>query len=178
MSHRTKKTLALLGTGAVALAAVFAGPAGAQGGKNTITVKGGPKMKPGHYIIDTMRFTPLTKGVKSGSEVTISNKTGQPHTLSIVQKSVLPKTAAQMDRFFGSETMGQFMQAHEVDPTNEEAPPGKPLVDVGEEGFDQPGDSVFFDGKTQKIKVTAPKGKTLSYLCLLHPWMQGKIKTS
>ena len=175
MTPRTKTALALLGTGAIAASAAFAVPAGAQGG-NTITVKGGAKMRPGHSITDNMRFAPLKKSIKSGSTVTINNKTGAPHTLSIVKKSELPKNVKEMEAFFEGPVMGEFMQAHEVDPENEEAPPGKPLVDVGEEGFDQRGDSVFFAGKTEKIKVTAKGGTSLSYLCLIHPWMQGTLK--
>lgn len=179
MSPHSRKTLAMLGTAAVAAAAALAVPAGAQNA-TTITVKGGSKMKPGSYIMDNQRFRPFNRSVKSGRTVTIVNKTkGEPHTLSIVKRSVLPRTAAQMEQFFGSKTMGDFMAAHEVDPANEEAPPGKLLVDVGEEGFDQPGDSVFFAGPAPtKIKVTAKKGTTLRYICLIHPWMQGKIKTS
>ena len=174
MSPRSKKMIAVLGAAAVAGAA-FAGPAGAA---TTLTVKGGAKMVPGKYIQDNMRFTPLSRGIKSGSELTIKNRTGAPHTLSVVQKSVLPRTAAQMDAFFGSDTMGEFMQAHGIDPNSDDAPPSNPLVDVGETGFDQNGDSVFFAGATQKIKVTAKKGTTLNYVCLLHPWMQGKIKAT
>jgi plastocyanin len=172
-----KQSLAVLGAGAVAASLAVAGTAGAQSG-TTIVVKGGAVLKPGKAIIDNMRFTPLQKSVKSGSTVTINNKTGQPHTLSLVRKSVLPKTAAAMDKFFESKTTGDFMQAHQVDPENDEAPPGQPLVDVGAEGFDQVGDSVFFDGKTQKIEVTAAGGKNLSYICLVHPWMQGTLKVT
>ena len=175
MTSRMKKPLALLGAGAIAASVAAAGPAAAQSG-NTIVVKGGAVLKPGKAIIDNMRFTPLSKTVKPGSTVTIRNKTGQPHTLSVVKKSDLPQTAAAMEKFFRSDVMGQFMQAHEVDEQNEDAPPGKPLVDVGAEGFDQVGDSVFFAGKTQKIDVTAKSGTNLSYLCLLHPWMQGTLK--
>ena len=175
MNPRMKKSIALLGAGAVAASLAVAGTAGAQSG-NTITVKGGTVMKPGKAIIDNMRFTPLNKTIKSGSTVTIANKTGQPHTLSIVKKSVLPRNAAAMEKFFESSTMGEFMQAHQVDPENEEAPPGQPLVDVGAKGFDQAGDSVFFAGKTQKIDITAKGGTNLSYICLIHPWMQGTLK--
>lgn len=174
MLNPSKKTLALLGTGAVAAAAAFAGPAGAQNA-NTIVVKGGTVMKPGKAIIDNMRFTPLSRQVKSGRTIKIDDRTKAPHTLSLVKKSDLPKTAAQMEKFFQSPLMGEFMQAHEVDPNNEEAPPGKPLVDVGAEGFDQPGDSLFFMGDSS-IKVTAKKGTNLSYICLIHPWMQGSLK--
>lgn len=175
MSLIDTKSLALLGTGALVASAAFAGPAAAQGG-NTIVVKGGAKMRPGHSITDDMRFAPLRKTIKSGSTVTISNRTGQPHTLSIVKKSELPKNVKQMEAFFEGPIMGEFMQAHEVDPANEEAPPGKPLVDVGETGFDQRGDSVFFAGKSQKFEFTAKPGSELSYICLIHPWMQGSLK--
>lgn len=173
MTSRTKRTLALLSSGAVVASLGMAGTASAA---NTLVVKGGTVLKPGKAIIDNMRYTPMTKAIKSGSTLTIQNKTGAPHTLSIVKKSVLPKTAAQMEKFFESPVMGEFMQAHEVDPENEEAPPGKPLVDVGAEGFDQAGDSVFYAGKTQKITVSAKGGTDLSYLCLIHPWMQGTLK--
>lgn len=172
MSHSIKKAAAL----AVLGSAVLAAPAAAQSG-NTIVVKGGTVMRPGKAIIDNMRFTPLRKTVRSGSTVTIRNRTGQPHTLSIVKASDLPDNARQMEQFYESPLMGEFMQAHEVDPNNEEAPPGKLLVDVGETGFDQNGDSVFFAGRTQKIDVTAAAGSKLSYICLLHPWMQGQLRT-
>ena len=178
MSVRSKKTIAVLGAGAVAVAAAFAVPAGAQGATPTLVVKGGTTIKPGHYIQDNMRFAPLTRPVKSGKTLTIRNKTGEAHTLSVVNKSVLPKTARQMDALYESPTMGRFMEAHGVDPENEEAPPSNPLVNVGLGGFDQSGDSVFFAGPSQDIKVTAAKGKTLNFLCLIHPWMQGKIKAS
>jgi plastocyanin len=168
-----RKSLALAAVGAVAL--VAAAPAGAQSG-NTIVVKGGTIMRPGKAIIDNMRFTPLKKSVKTGSSLTIDNRTVEPHTLSLVKKSVLPKTAKQMEAFFGSQTMQEFMAAHQVDPENEEAPPGQPLVDVGETGFDQAGDSVFFGPRSkQKIDVTAAAGSKLSYICLIHPWMQGTL---
>ncbi|HEV2813137.1 MAG TPA: hypothetical protein VGW10_07805 [Solirubrobacteraceae bacterium] len=175
MSPRTKKSMALIGTAAVAASAAFAGPAGAQSG-STLVVKGGTIMRPGKAIIDNMRFTPLKKAVKTGSSLTIDNRTEAPHTLSLVRKSALPRNAKQMEAFFRSPLMGEFMQAHEVDPENEEAPPGKPLVDVGETGFDQNGDSVFFGPKSkQKIDVTAKAGTALSYICLIHPWMQGTL---
>jgi plastocyanin len=174
MHHPSKKFIALLATGAVAVAAALAGPAGAQNA-NTIVVKGGTVFKPGKAIIDNMRFAPMSREVKSGKTLKIDNRTKAPHTLSIVKKSDLPKTAAQMEKFYESPLMGEFMQAHEVDPTNEDAPPGKLLVNVGPEGFDQPGDSQFFM-EDVSIKVTAKKGTNLSYVCLLHPWMQGTLR--
>ena len=170
-----RKSLSLAAVGAVAL--VAAAPAGAQGG-NTIVVKGGTIMRPGKAIIDNMRFRPMRKTVRTGSTLTINNRTAAPHTLSLVRAADLPKNAAQMERFFGSSVMGEFMQAHQVDPENEEAPPGQPLVNVGDEGLDQRGDSIFFGPKSKEtIKVSAPEGSKLSYICLIHPWMQGTLRT-
>ena len=168
-----KKAAAL----AVLCSAVVVSPAAAQSG-NTIVVKGGTVMRPGKAIIDNMRFTPLRKTVRSGSTVTINNRTAEPHTFSLVKAADRPRNAAQMERFFESPLMGEFMQAHQVDPNNEEAPPGQLLVNVGEEGFDQSGDSVFFGPKSkQAIKVTAPEGSKLSAICLIHPWMQATLQT-
>ena len=173
MSHTIKKAAAL----AVLGSALVAAPAAAQSG-NTIIVKGGTVMRPGKAIIDNMRFTPLRKTVRSGSTVTINNRTAEPHTFSLVKAADLPKNNAQMERFFESPLMGEFMQAHEVNPEQEDAPPGKLLVNVGEEGFDQSGDSVFFGPKSkQRIDVSAPEGSKLSYICLIHPWMQGQLRT-
>ena len=173
MSHSLKKVAALTVVGSALLAA----PAAAQSG-NTIVVKGGTIMRPGKAIIDNMRFTPLRKTVKSGSTVTINNKTTAPHTLSLVKASALPRNATQMEKFFESPLMGEFMQAHEVDPENEDSPPGKPLVNVGEDGFDQPGDSVFFGPRSKEtLEVSAAAGTKLSYICLIHPWMQGTLRT-
>ena len=174
MSHRIKKAAAV----AVLGSALVAAPATAQTSNPTIVVKGGTVMRPGKAIIDNMRFTPLRKLVKSGSTLTINNRTASPHTLSVVKAADLPKNAAQMERFFESPLMGQFMQAHQVDPENEDAPPGQPLVNVGEEGLDQSGDSIFFGPKSKEtIEVSAPEGSKLSYICLIHPWMQGQLRT-
>jgi plastocyanin len=168
-----RKYPVLLATGAVVAATALAGTAAAA----KLTVKGGTVVKPGKAVIDNQRFTPMKNTVKSGETISITNKTGQPHTFSLVKKSEQPQTAKAMDAFFGPNGPGgEFLQAHEVDPENEEAPPGKPLVDVGEEGFDQRGDSQFFAGKKQDVKITAKSGSTLYFMCLIHPWMQGTVK--
>jgi hypothetical protein len=31
-------------------------------------------------------------------------------------------------------------------------------------------------GSTVKFKVTAKAGTTLHYLCIIHPWMQGRFR--
>lgn len=50
---------------------------------------------------------------------------------------------------------------------------------VGGEGFDQPGDSVYFEPRaTVSFAATAKKGTTLHLTCGLHPWMQALLRTN
>ena len=49
------------------------------------------------------------------------------------------------------------------------------VVNRGRRGIDRPGDSIAFSG-TRRAKVTARAGKTLNFICAIHPWMQGKLK--
>ena len=44
--------------------------------------------------------------------------------------------------------------------------------------IDRPGDSALTGpekGNSIDLKVTAKKGTTLRFICILHPWMQGKV---
>ena len=63
--------------------------------------------------------------------------------------------------------------------TGEEQDPTTPLVNVGKDGFNTPGDSVLIPpgGKTS-VKVSAPAGTTLNMICAIHPWMQNKVKVA
>jgi plastocyanin len=70
---------------------------------------------------------------------------------------------------------------------NPHAPPGPTndivhwLVDKGQPGLDEPGDSIAIEGmkhRSVSIKVTAPAGTTLYFICAVHPWMQGEIKVT
>jgi hypothetical protein len=70
---------------------------------------------------------------------------------------------------------------------NPHAPPGPTndivhwIVDKGQPGLDEPGDSIAIEGMKHmsvSIKVTAPAGTTLYFICAVHPWMQGEIKVT
>jgi hypothetical protein len=54
------------------------------------------------------------------------------------------------------------------------------ILNKGKPGLDRVGDSVAIQEpgphKSITIKVTAPAGTTLYFLCAVHPWMQGKIE--
>jgi plastocyanin len=181
-----RRTVAIGAVAAVGLLATgVAGAAGAAGKKNEIRIVGGTTVKPGHYVKDNVRFTPLNKTVKSGATVELLNrgKDPEPHTISFIEKKYLPKQ-------FDTPVDAKLREAHQVDPENEEAPPGAPVVDNGQpvpEGGmlevdtmftpDVAGDSAFiFPGqKSFSFKVTAKKGSRLYYYCAVHPWMQGRI---
>jgi plastocyanin len=177
----SRRTLARAAAPALALAVAAAAVAPAVAGgpaKAKLSIKGSPQFKANRYVKDTMRFGRDVTAISSGGKVTLINKTDAPHTLSLVKRSELPRNMSQMEDCFGDGPCDELAVAHgAIDPvTGEEKDPDKPLVDVGEEGFDQPGDSVIIAPKSKvTIEVTSPRGKDLYFLCAIHPWMQGKF---
>jgi plastocyanin len=163
---------------ALAAAAIGGGTALAAtaGTTATVTASVSTEYKVNQYVKETAKWSPGALAIKSGGTLTIRNKGGAPHTFSIVKASQVPTTNKQIERCGAPKTpCGDLVVAHEDDPESD-APPKKPLVDVGATGFDQPGDSVFFAGpKGTKVKITAKKGTTLRFMCAIHPWMSGKI---
>jgi plastocyanin len=178
--------VAVAATAAVGLGAVgVAATAGAAPKKNEIRIVGGVVVKPGEYVKDNQRFKARNTTVKSGATVKLVNKakTEDPHTISFLEKRYLPKK-------FETPVNDKLLEAHQVDPNNEEAPPGAFVVDNGvavPEGGTlnvdtmftptKAGDSAFIapGQKSFSFKVTAKKGSKLFYFCAIHPWMQGKI---
>jgi plastocyanin len=180
-------TVAVAATAAVGLAtAGIATTAGAAAKKNEIRIVGGEKFKAGEFLKIDLRFKPRDVTVKKGAVVKVVNKTkGEPHTISFVEKRYLPTS-------FDVAVNDRLLAAHQVDPTDEEAPPGVLVVDNGaavpagelleaDTGFtpDVDGDSAFIAPEQDfSFKVTADKGSRLFYFCAIHPWMQGKIKVN
>jgi plastocyanin len=167
--------LALAAFAALAVAA----PAGAKPQPNTIETHGSAKIKINEYLQDGQKFVPGDITVKSGATVTLRNKStdGAPHSLSLLAKSALPKTVADVMQ---CPACGPLLAAHQADPNTGEVK--VPVVDVGQPGFDTmgtkttPGDSVYLPPKGKvTFKVTAKKGSKLTYFCAVHPWMQGTI---
>jgi hypothetical protein len=149
-----------------------AGPAFAAPKANTITAVGGMDVKLNRYITDDQRWDADAYSVKPGATVTLKDKSKlqQPHTLSLVDK--LPRTMAQI---MGCGACGPLMGAHQVN--EETGAVGQALVNVKGEGFDAAGDSIYLPPKGKvTFKVTASKGKTLNFLCAVHPWMAATIK--
>jgi plastocyanin len=141
-------------------------------------------MVPNRYVKDGLRFDKDVYNVKSGGHVNfVFTVTGEgPHTLTIVKKTDLPKTAKAA---FNCKICNKLGQAHGADP-NSDAPPKFQYLEngVGENtappNLDRPGDSGVFmtqkKGEKISFKVTAKKGKTLYFMCIIHPWMQGQIR--
>ena len=176
MSRRTHLALA----GAALLSAAVAVPATAQdGGKTTatLTARGGTTMKPNHSVTDTQRYSPGSVTIAPGGTLTVRDKTAnsEPHTISLVKATQLPKTSRQIGSCFEGGPCSTIERAH-TEGEEPQGPPKNMVVNVGKDGFDQPGDSAFFMKKAITLKVTAARGANLKFLCIIHPQMQGTIK--
>ncbi len=164
---------------ALLVIAVAVGSATGQGRrapqKATVSVVGGLSFKPNRFVRDSQRFRPGLTVIRSGGTVTIRNRTREPHTLSLVRRSQLPRRGNPFEQCFGRGPCGALARAHGF-PEDEEGPPTNPLVNVGAAGFDRPGDSIAFGPRESvNIRITAPRGRRLYFLCAPHPWMQGRF---
>ena len=147
----------------------------------TVTAVQKIKVKINRYIQDGLRWNKDTYQVRSGGTITVVNRAAGegPHTLTVVNRKDLPRTAKQVNECAICQKLGE---AHGADP-NSEAPPKFLYLEngVGQNtppDLDQPGDSGVTGekkGDSISFKVTAKKGTTLHFMCLIHPWMQGKI---
>lgn len=173
---------ALISLALIAALLALAGSALAAGkgsAKAKVTIKGGTTFKANGFIKDSVHFTPGPVTVKSGGTVTLTNVSGDEHTLSIVKPSQVPHSLAQVEN---CSVCGEIAKSHGVNPEGppSSGPPPIPLVNVGAAGFDAPGDSIAIGpkghGSTVTFKVTAAPGTILSFICAIHPWMQGRFR--
>jgi len=171
-------------------AAVAIGAVGVAGAKSDAPSKAvvkesfSLKLVPNRYIQDGMRFDKDVYNVKAGGTVQFVMNQPQdgPHTFTVVAPKDLPKTPQQA---FNCKICNKLAKAHGADP-NSEAPPKFLFLENGigqntPPKLDRPGDSGFLapkKGASISFKVTAKKGTTLTFMCLIHPWMQAKIKVS
>lgn len=183
---RTRTLLA--GVVGLSLAIGTAGIAGAASSPapKTATIKAVQtlKMKVNRYVQDGLRWDRDVYRIRSGGTLTVVDNAPNegPHTLTVVNASDLPKTAAQA--LGNCKICRKFEQAHGADP-NSEGPPTFNFVEngVGQNSvpnLDRPGDSGLVGGTGKKgakltFKVTAKKGTKLRLLCIIHPWMQARL---
>jgi len=132
--------------------------------------------------------------VHRDATVVWKNETPAPHSITIVEKEQVPQTLAQT---MGCTICENFLGAHA--PTIGPEGPVPPFV-AALDAFkvsgatparlDSDGDSLVVAGQgtaypdtlggmigdSVSAVITAPEGTTLSYVCALHPWMQGEIE--
>lgn len=168
--------IAFSAIGTAGAASAQDGPA--KGVTNTIEIKGknekrlhfaGPKTVP---PLSSLEIVNKTKVQKVG-----------PHTFTLVTDDALPKTKTQIKKCGKIElpVCVQAFGAHQVDPETFEV--GQPNVESGAPGWDTPftsdtdGDSWYTEtkGETTSRVVSTPEDQ-LRYFCLVHPFMNGKVK--
>jgi hypothetical protein len=176
--------LALMAAGGVAAVSASGNGPAESSATNLAVVKQkfSLQMEPNRYIKDTLRFNKDVYRVNSGGTLRVVNNKPQegPHTVSIVKKRDLPKTAQQA---FNCKVCNAIFKAHGADP-NDEGPPKFAFVENGKgqndpANFNKPGDSGVTGprkGNSFEVPVTAAAGSTRYLLCAIHPWMQAKLK--
>jgi hypothetical protein len=133
-------------------------------------------------------FFDYPETVAPGADIKIKNTTDPqkvgPHSFTLVKRSDLPKTPDEQKACGHKlkKICGEIIKWHKVDVQTLEI--GRNPVEVAGKGWDlqgsfkHAGDSWISEKKNQsfKQKVTAPEGKTLHFMCVVHPEMQGKIR--
>jgi hypothetical protein len=171
-------SLALIASGTGAALAAKQGPAPTHATVNAVQKV---QFKINRFVKDALRWQKDTYQVKSGGTLHIVNKAHDgPHTFSIVARKDLPRTVKQINECSICQKIGQEFGI--TDPNSEAPPPHNYTEDgVAQDtpaNFDKPGDSVFVGpnpGDSADAKITAKKGKTLYFMCAIHPWMQAKV---
>lgn len=136
----------------------------------------------------TLSFTgPST--VRAGQPLRIRNLSDPQHhgghTFTLVAPTLLPRTKAAQEQCY---TPGRIcMTAATAHKADAEGKPSLALVRAGRPGWDKPfsrtartGDSWYSEKQGESIQqaVRAKAGTTLSYMCVLHPELQGKIRVT
>lgn len=176
----------IAGTAALAIAAVGGGStalAAHHKVPNKATIKAVEKdtYKINRYDKAGLRWNHDDYDVKSGGTLHIVNNAPNigPHSWTVVKKKDLPRTNKQINNCKVCERIGE---AHGADP-NSQGPPKYQYLENGKgqntpPNVDRPGDSALLGpnkGDALNLHVTAKKGKTLHFMCVIHPWMQARV---
>lgn len=178
-----KKLVAVAAGLLVALFAMSGAAAAKVPAKATIKSKTSFSFKPNRWIKDGLRWNKDVYIVRSGGTLHVVNGDGSegPHTFSVLARRAVPKTVRTL---FNCAACNALTRAHGADPETE-APPTFPFLENGvgqmtPPNVDRPGDSGLIGegrkGDFVDFKVTAKAGKTLYFICLIHPWMQAKVE--
>jgi hypothetical protein len=177
--RRSRRPLLVVAT-AVLVLGIMAGGSAQADNPNTVTSVNQFSADINKSLNIEFRFAPGTLHIQQGATLTFRQGPPrpsfagpvEPHTLSIVARSDLPRTLREL---FFCDVCQPFLEAH--DPGNDQQPPFNFVVNEGPAGLNQPGDSLLHTAEhpVTRARVTAPAGTTLHYLCAVHSWMQGKL---
>src|SRR4249919_2244495 len=132
---------------ALALPMLMSTPVHASGPAATVEVRGGDILNPGQFIKNNLRFVPRDITVHQGDVVkwVDADRETDPHTITIANKSDLPQNIAQLNACSSPNGFcTRTLLAH--DPGNDGIPPFHLVVNRGEPGLNQRGDSLAFAG--------------------------------
>jgi len=167
---------------AIAAGAAFAAHRTAASTTTIKAVAPTPKFQINRFVEDTLRWDKDVYKVPSGGTLHVVNMAADegPHTFTVVAQKDLPRT---LQTLFQCQICEKLGKAHGADP-NSNAPPKFPFLEngVGQKtppSVDKPGDSGVTGkgkkGESINLKVTAPAGTKLYFMCLIHPWMQAEV---
>lgn len=163
------------------VAGTLAWSAGTGGATDkTLRTEGGEQFQADVKISSNLRWSPSQTVVRSGDTLHLvhADSTTEPHTLSIVNADEVPATS---DDVFNCGSPGticdQVFQA--VVPQINDQSQAQFVNVAGGAGLDGRLDTAYLPaGTSLDVVVTAPPGTTLSFMCVIHAWMQGTITVS
>jgi plastocyanin len=158
----------------------------------TVRAMDGSKVAINQYMQDNMHFSPGIVHVVSGCTLTFKYGTPnqmEPHTMTIVPASKLPRTVAQVENCkVCNVALGHLKNPKSPQTAGTPANPlihpvlqaGKPSQEMTIDGT--PGDSIAIEPvpghRSITVTITAPSGSVLHFICAVHPWMQGTLIVS
>lgn len=176
MSVKLVSAIAVGVAASLALAPTLASGAEANPA-NTVYIKDGKK---------GLRFV-APKFINAGEELTILNTTNPhkvgPHTFSMVEESLIPKTRKARQRCFTPKHI--CMAIAHWHGVKGNGPVKQNPAKAGEAGWDTEGNLTtkgdsWFTGEKPKATITqvvsAPGGTEITFMCAIHPWMHGSIE--
>ena len=175
MARRKMHRRAVAVTAAVVVAAGLG--SGSAHAAKTVLTRGGDEFAANQYIRSSLRFAPGTITVRPGERVTWVDRdqSQDPHTVTIVNARNVPDTIEEVFECRICALSG----AHLEDPNDPSAGIATFRVNVGPPGLNRQGDSLLFlNGQRISARVNTTAGRTLRYICAIHPWMQGAIRVT
>lgn len=172
-ARRAAVTLAAAGAATLGITSFASGAGGSAPDRVVVKAKGSGQ---------NMRFALSDDSIQAGGNLVIKDANTAPHTLSLVQKALVPRTKKQISKCDDKgHICSEIGKWHKFNPKT-----GQPKinpVDVGKPGWNKQGnltrtgDSVIFDPRNPAPTrpVSAEAGTSLHFICAIHPWMHGVL---